>query len=184
MFFFSISAFVNLKLKKKVLLRERIPTMAYQVLHLGYPLLGVPPSQVRLGGYPRWGTLAGVPPGQVRWEEGYLRWGTPQQGYPLARSDVGYPSWGTPGRDSPRPGLTGGSTQGGAPPTGYSPARSDGGYLRWGYPPSWTWLGYHPPSQPDLARVAPPPPRGVDRQTPVKTVPYRRTTYAVGKKSK
>ena len=23
-------------------------------------------------------------------------------------------------------------------------------------------------------------PRGVDRQTPVKTVPYRRTTYAVG----
>ena len=24
------------------------------------------------------------------------------------------------------------------------------------------------------------PPTGVDRQTPVKTVPYRRTTYAVG----
>ena len=34
-----------------------------------------------------------------------------------------------------------------------------------GRPP---WLGY------------PPPPAGVDRQTPVKTVPYHRTAYAVG----
>ena len=54
--------------------------------------------------------------------------------------------------------------------------------------PIWTWLGY-PPIGPgrNTPEVPPPPagpgwgtPPGVDRQTPVKTVPYRRTTYAVG----
>ena len=51
-----------------------------------------------------------------------------------------------------------------------------GGYLPW---PGGTYLGV--PSCLDLAGV--PPPTGVDRQTPVKTIPYRRTTYAVGNNS-
>ena len=51
--------------------------------------------------------------------------------------------------------------------------------LEVGYPPppGWTWLGYPPPPSWTWPGY---PPQGVDRQTPVKTVPYRRTTYAVG----
>ena len=68
----------------------------------------------------------------------------------------------------------------GYPPVGVPPARSNGGTrggvphqsTPWsGPPPTWTWLGY---------------PLGVDRQndgqTRVKTLPSRRTTYAVGNK--
>ena len=51
--------------------------------------------------------------------------------------------------------------------------------LGWGTP-VLTWLGGHPPGwvlpHSDLAPL----PWGVDRQTPLKIVPYRRTTYAVG----
>ena len=45
-------------------------------------------------------------------------------------------------------------------------------------PPIWSWLGY-PPSGPGWGT-----PPGVNRQTPVKTVPSRRTTYADDDKSK
>ena len=98
----------------------------------GTPQQGYPPARSDGGGgYLRWGTLAGVPPGQVwRSDGGYPRWGTPCRGTPLARSDGGYP----PGKGTPQLDLA-------------------------GYPPPF---------------------RGVDRQTPVKTVPYRCTTYAVG----
>ena len=55
---------------------------------------------------------------------------------------------------------------GGTPPGRGTPAaRSDGGYLRLGTP----WLGYPPPVD-----------RYMDGQTRVKTLPSRRTTYAVG----
>ena len=48
---------------------------------------GVPPGQVRIGGYLRWSTPGrdGVPPWPGQ-DGGYLRWGTPWQG------------WGTPNR--------------------------------------------------------------------------------------
>ena len=48
-----------------------------------------------------------------------------------------------------------------------------------GYSPSWTWMGYPPPPIP--GRGTPPPvDRQMDGQTRVKTLPSRRTTYAVG----
>ena len=62
--------------------------------------------------------------------------------------------------------------------------------LGWGIPPgqTWdavppwgqTWDGVPSPYHPDLDGV--PPPRNVNRQTPVKTVPSRHTTYAGGNK--
>ena len=100
-----------------------IPTMAYQVLHLlpqvGYTLAGVPLARSDGGGY--------------------LRWGTPQQANPPARSDGstqgGPPAWtwlGYPHLDLA-----------GVPPcldlAGIPPA-----WIWLGYPPSWTWLGYPP----------------------------------------
>ena len=104
------------------------------------------------------------PPGQVWWAGGgYPRWGIPQQGNPPARSDRGLPEVGPPPAGVPPP-----------------PARSDRGDLRWGAPQQVEPLPPRPPAGPGCC--IPPPPRGVDRQTPMKTVPYRRTTYAVGNK--
>ena len=81
----------------------------------------------------------------------------------------------------------------GIPPPGYPPHP--------GYPPGWTWQGTPPPGSPPLAgpgRVSPRQlPHGIlgnvdkalwdmgtplwtDRQTRVKTLPSRRTTYAGG----
>ena len=117
-------------------------------------------------------------------QEAYLSCPVPGGGgYPpfwLARGDpgrvpplAGIPPcpdlvWGTPG---PAGGTLGGCPLAGVPPIvtwpGGYPGQAPPG---WGSPPSnWTWPGY------------PPPFRGVDRQTPVKIVPYRHTTYSVGK---
>ena len=101
------------------------------------------------------------------------RWGTPPP--PTSRD--------TPGRGtSPSQVRLGGrGTRGGVPPIGVPPTRSDRGVPEVGYPPGWTWLGYPSPCL-DLVGVPPPP--GVDRQndgqTRVKTLPSRRTPYAVG----
>ena len=124
-------------------------------------------------GYPWQGTSQqGYPP--ARSDRGEV----PQQGYPQvrgtshpARSDRGYLRWGTPGRGRGTP-----------------PASSDGGYLRWDtpsrVPPGWTWPGL-PTPQLDLARVLHLwTDRWMDGQTRVKTLPSRRTTYAVGKNQK
>ena len=136
--------------------------------------------------YPVW---RGVPP--------------PCRGTPPARSDGGdYLRWGTPHWGTPWPGVTGGSRGGvpsirvpsnqvwqGVPEMGYPPARSGWGYLKWGTPP---WQGY-PLAGPgwgtphlDLAGVTPPwcgqTDGWMDGQTRVKTLPSRRTTYAVGNK--
>ena len=133
-------------------------------LKWGTPLAGVPPpSQVQQGGNPS-------QPSQV-W------WGVPEVGYPLGRTWLGYPLAGVP-----------------------SLTRCNGGYPRWGTPQQGLphVRGYLPP-QLDLAGVPPPPPAGpgpdqvipppprcgqtdgwMDGQTRVKTLPSRRTTYAVG----
>ena len=116
----------------------------------GYPLWG-PPGQVWQGG--TWGGVppVGVPP--VRSNGGYLRWGTPVSGYPLARSDrgvpeVGYPPvgvppvrsnggylrYGTPCQGTPWPALIGGYLRWGTPLLGYPQARSNGG-TQGGVPP-------------------------------------------------
>ena len=159
------------------------------------PTIGVTPSQVWWG-YLRWGTPQPGPTGEV-----------PKVGYPLARSDGGTQSE-YPHRDTPQPGPMGyQSTWGGVPPLGVPPSQvqlgyprwgsphqgipsqvQPGGYPRWGtprqgYPSGWTWLGYPPPPGPGWGT-----PLGVDRQndgqTRVKTLPSRRTTYAVGKYTK
>ena len=97
---------------------------------------------------------AGVPPlpGLMGGGGGIQGGVPPQQGYPLARSDGGYPRWG-----NPLAGVPPSQVQWGAVPNV-------------GYSPGSTWLGYSP--------------LGVDRQndgqTRVKTLPSRRTTYAVG----
>ena len=58
-----------------------------------------------------------------------------------------------------------------------------------GYPPSWTWQGTPRLLHGILGNVAKhygiwvPPPLWTDRQTRVKTLPSRRTTYAGGKNS-
>ena len=109
------------------------------------------------GGYPQ----PGVPPSQVWW--GYLRWGTPWQGYPTSWPGQGVPqAGGPPPAGTPWPGLTVG-TWGGVPPQeGYPLSRSDGGTqgglppargtcqpgLRWGTPQQ----GY---PHPDLAGGTP-----------------------------
>ena len=74
----------------------------------------------------------------------------------------------------PQLGLTG-ATRGGVLPAGGTPGR---GTLPagpgWGTPPpGWTWPGYAPCGQTD---------GWMDGQTRVKTLPSRRTTYAVGNK--
>ena len=114
-----------------------------------YPRWGTPLARSDGGGGGTWGWVPPVAevrlPSQVQ-PGGYPRWGTPQQGYPLA--GVPPPSRGT-------------SLQ------GYPPARSDGGTRGGGTP-----AGVLPHL--DLARVPPPPsgpgwgtppPLGVDRQT-------------------
>ena len=133
---------------------------------VGYPLTRGSPQPGPMGG-----TWGGVPPSQVWQGRGYPRWG-PLAGVPWSGLTVGYPRWGTP-----RPGPTVEYMGWGTPLPGVPPARSKGGYPRWGTP----WQGY---PLLDLAGV---PPLCVDRQndgqTCVKTLPSRRTTYAVGNKA-
>ena len=111
--------------------------------------------------------LSGTPP--ARSDRGYLRLGTPVR-YPHSQVRRGHPRLSSPHSGTPSQ-------------VGYHLARSDRGVpnLRypllgtppsgpgWVPPPTWTWLGYCP--------------LGVDRQTDgwtrVKTLPSRRTTYAV-----
>ena len=173
---------------KKVLLRERkrhtdrgvSSTPSVILYEVGYPPIRVPPQSGPMGGYLRWGT-------PLARSEG----GT-QGGVPPARSDGGtqggVPPWsglrGVPKVGYSQPDLMGVPGVG-YPQQGYPPSGPTGGYPRWGTP----WQGY-PPGRGtphlDLARV--PPPLGVDRQndgqTRVKTLPSRRTTYAVGNKSR
>ena len=128
-----------------------IPTAAYQVLHLllvvGYPPnRGTPPqSGLTGGGYLRWGTpqQGYAQPGPMRvW--GYLRWGTTQQCTPSqvwwGVPEVEYHPAGVP----PWPGLTGG-TWGGVPPP---PSRGT---------PSQVWQGGTWGGVPPLAGVPLPP---------------------------
>ena len=160
-----------------------ILTAAYQVLHVlscpgGGTQVTPPPSWPGPGGL-HWGGCpqAGLPP-ILTWPGGYPGVGTPiltwlggtPGGHPLA----GVPpilTWlgDTPGRHPPPAGV---------PPILTWPAVK-GGYPRQGYPPVWTWPGY-PPGL-DLTGV-PNVDRWMDGQTRVKTLPSRRTTYAVGNK--
>ena len=108
-----------------------IPTAAYQVLHL-LPEVGYPPP-------------AGVtPPPRPRLIGEDTQGGVP----PPARSDRGTPSRGTPQQEY----------QQGYPLLGYSPGLMGRTPLT-GVPPSWTWLGYLPPPNLDLAGIPPPPHR-------------------------
>ena len=128
-----------------------------------------------MGGYPRVGPLPRPGWGGTLGQAPHLDL---DGGYP-----GGYPRWGgTQGRPPPRPGW--GGTPGRAP-------RLDldgGGYLG---PPRLDLdgggtPGRAPPCQgtpPHQLDGVPPPPADVNRQTPVKTVPFRRTTYAVGNKT-
>ena len=171
-----------------------IPTAAYRVLHLLSCTGGCTPSLwgVTHLGYPHQ-TWPGVPhpyqgvtPPRVAPSDlarGYPIpcWGVPHLGYPHQTwLGVLHTCWGgTQGRYPPQLDLAG------VPPTGPgwgTPLPIGPG---WGTPlpigpgwgtPSWIWLGY-----PLVGPGQGTPPRGVDRQTPVKTVPYRRTTYAVRK---
>ena len=162
---------MNKTMEKKVLLRETPRhNLSKHILsrggtYLGYPLSwpgqGVPTLN---GG----GTYLGVPPHPD------LTWGTPCPD--LAR---GYLPRGTP-----HPDLAGGVPTLGR---GYLPWGTTS-WPGWGYLP-WTegvaTLGY-PPFWPGRGRYLPRwvLPLGVDRQTPEKTIPSRRTTYAGGKNSK
>ena len=165
-------------INKKVLLRERKRHTAHCVANTPY---------VVLTGYPSPGGVRVPPPGGVGL-------GTPPGGYPVRYPPGGsgydprgvrVPPGGVPGQVPPR-----GGTRSGTPPGGY-PVR---------YPP-WGGLGTPPGGSgypPGGVRVPPqggpgtppgeggrgypdPPSPPVDRQTPVKTVPSRRTTYAGGK---
>ena len=110
---------------------------------------------VVLTGYPPLGgTRSGTPPGGPGTPRGGTRSGTPQGG----------------------PGIPRGGTQSGTPRGVWVPPAPGGvpgqvpprGGTRSGTPRGGTWT---------------PPPPPVDRQTPVKTVPSRRTTYAGGNKT-
>ena len=88
------------------------------------------------------------------------------------------PTWVPPrgGTQSPP-----GGTQSGTPPGGYpDPPRGVPGGVPGQVPPSLG--GYLDPPPPGGGYPDPPSPP-VDRQTPVKTVPSRRTTYAGGNKA-
>ena len=139
---------------KKVLLRERKRHTARCVASTPSAVLsqGVGVSHLWLGGYPILG-WGGVP---HPWPAGTPGSGT-ILGYP-PRKGPGTSHWGTP------------------------PPRKDMG------PVEVLWDGYDVPPGKDMGPVealwdgygvTPPPP--MDRQTPVKTVPSRRTTYAGGK---
>ena len=183
---------LNLKLNKKVLLRERKRhtdrgvSSTLSVSRGGVsPLAGVPPSQV----WWRGGIWHGVRPGRGTPGPGLMGEGVPEVGYPPAQVWQGYPRWGTPLAGVPQDRFDR------VPEVGYPsrgtpwwgiPGQVWWGYPRWGtpqqgYPPGWTWL--------DLAGVPPPPPwwtwpgyppAGVDWQTKWNYNLPSRTTYAVG----
>ena len=147
-----------------------IQTAAFQVLHLlsctRWGTVGVPPAPARSDGG-RWGGGGGVirgvvPPIRIPPPvDGHVWWGVPKVGYPLP------PGQGTPSqvwRGDPL-------------------ARSDRGVPGVGYPSGWGTPPYL-----DLVGVPPSPRCGqtdgwMDGQTRVKTLPSRRTTYAVRNKS-
>ena len=119
----------------------------------GYPSYCPPTHHTGLG----WGTSPPSKPG----------WGVPRVP-PTHHPDLG---WRTPSPS--RSGM-------GHPPT----IRPDMGYpplsdLGWGTPHQ-TWLGYPPSPTTIQTWTGYPPPTTVNRQTPVKTVSSRRTTYAGG----
>ena len=106
-------------------------------------------------------------------------------GTPPSRPSRGVP-WVPPPSSRPGQGTPYHPDLAGVPPIQtwleYPPTPDQG----WGTPLQ-TWTGYYPtpdlrwgtpPHHPDLDGV--PPPRNVNRQTPVKTVPSRNTTYAGG----
>ena len=154
-FDFILKFYSDNRFNKKVLLRERKRHTARRVASTPYVVLtGYPPP-------PR------VPPWQGTPPAGYPPW----QGTPPGR----VPPWqGTPWLGTPRQGT---------PLPGYPPRQ---GTPLPGYPPSWTWQG-NLPWLPHgiLGNVAKHygirvPPLWTDRQTCVKTLPSRRTTYAGG----
>ena len=145
----------------------------------GYPMFGGYPIPCP-GGYPI--TCLGGTPSHV-WR-GVPR---PMSGGGTPRPEMGYPSGQTWDGVPPQPDLGWGTpsqTWDGVPPL----ARPGMGYppqpdLGWGTPPARPGMGY-PLYHPDLDGEPPPPPRNVNRQTPVKTVTSRHTTYAGGNKLK
>ena len=172
-------------LNKKVLLRERKRHTARCVANTPYVVLtGYPP-----GGYPVRYTPppggSGYPPGGGGGGGGGTGGGTrsgtggvrvPPWGYPVRYPrGVRVPPRGVPGQVPPLggSGYPPGGTQSGTPPGGTRSGTPGGVRVppREGYP-----VRYPSPREgyPD------PPPPPVDRQTPVKTVPSRRTTYAGG----
>ena len=171
-FLFDIVQVRPLLTRKSSCLNTRgIPTVAHQVLHLlpevWYPSPGVPPAGVPPARSDRWVTQGGVPHPPA----GVPQHGHPQQGYPWPGLTGGYPRW-----SNPWPGLTGDYPKWDTPQQGYPSQVWQGGVPKVGYP--------FPPV--DLAGVPLPPPCGqtdgwMDGQTRVKTLPSRRTTYAVGK---
>ena len=166
-------------MNKKVLLRERKRHTARRVAYARYA--GV------------WWGGRGYPI-QSWWGGGYpIQYNIrPGMGYPHHPDLAGYPppsrpGWGPPPPPPSRPGW------GTSPPPrtldGVPPSRPG-----WGTPHHLDLDGVTPPHHPDLDAVPPPPHHtdldavppppstNVNRQTPVKTVPSRRTTYAGGKK--
>ena len=193
------------KENKKVLLRERKRHTARRVVSTpccptwvppwGGNRSGTPPVPPRGGtqsGTPLGGTRSGTPPGTPPGVPSQVppRPGTPPGGYP-----VRYPPGGVPGRVPPdRVPPSGGSGVPSQVPPGGGGTRSGTprpGTPLGGYPARYPRGGVYPVRYPPLPHgilgnvakhygIWVPPP--VDRQTPVKTVPSRRTTYAGGKK--
>ena len=129
------------------------------------------PTRVR---YPPWGGVPGLrypPRGGTRTSVpppgGYPDFGTPRGGVPGLRYPL--PRGGTRTSVPPRGGTW--TPPGGVPGLRYPPGGVPG--LR--YPPRGGYPDFGTP------RGGYPDPPPVDRQTPVKTVPSRRTTYAGGK---
>ena len=136
---------------------------------------GVPGQVPPPGGYPvryppRGGTRSGTPPGgyPVRYPPGGTRSGTPRGGTRSGTPPGGVPGQVPPGGGYPVRYPPWGGTRSGTPP---------GGGTQSGTPPGCP-MAFWEMLQSIMGYGYPPP---VDRQTPVKTVPSRRTTYAGGK---
>ena len=187
---------------KKVLLRERKRHTVRRVASARYADLYPVPC---LGGYP-FPCPRGYPvpclggtPSHIWGGTPFHVWGVPHPrsgGYPVPCPGVphprsgGYPvpcSEGYPipglGGTHPRSGGTPSQVQGGTHPRlGGTPSQVKGGtpltrpVMGYPAPPSQTWDGVPPTIQTWMGY----PPRNVNRQTPVKTVPSRHTTYVGG----